>query len=138
MIFFLILLLISIGGLALLFIKRFSILKTVPKEEIFSRYNSERPFWSDFHNLFVAPTIRVHQEKVRPTTYKEIEKMARRARIIMLRIECLLTRFTDYIRGKRVASINGNKCGCANKSSYWQQLNNCKNGVHNQEGNTPP
>jgi len=61
MIFFLILLLISITGLALLFIKRFLVLKTVSKEEIFSRYNSAKPFWNDFHNLFVAPTIRLHQ-----------------------------------------------------------------------------
>jgi hypothetical protein len=138
MIFFLIILLISIAGLALLFIKRFLVFKTVSKEEIFSRYNSAKPFWSEFRELFVVPTIRVHQEKVRPATYKEIEKMARRFRISVLKIECLLTRFTDYIRGKRVMSINGNKCGCANKSSYWEQLNNCKNGTHNQEGNTPP
>jgi len=138
MIFFLILLLISIGGLALLLVKRFLALKTVSKEEIFSRYNSARPFWSEFHDLFVAPTIRVHQEKVRPAAYKEIEKMARRFKIIVLKIECLLTRFTDYIRGKRVMTANGHKPGCAGKSSYWEKLNNCKNGTHNQEGNTPP
>jgi hypothetical protein len=123
MIYFLILLLISIGVLALFFGKRFLELKAIPKEEILSRHDSAKPFWSEFHSLFVVPTIRVHQEKLRPTTYKEIEKMARRFRIILLRIECLLMRFTDYIRGKRMMATNGHK------SHYWEQLNNCKNGV---------
>lgn len=128
MIFFLILLLVSIGGLALLSVKRFLILKTVSKEEILSRYNSAKPFWNEFHDLFVVHVIRVHQEKVRPTVYKEIEKLTHRFRIIVLRIECLLLRFSEYIRGKRVMSSNGHK------SHYWEQLNNCKNGVSKEEG----
>lgn len=127
MIFFLILLLISAAGLIFLFRKKFSVLKTVSKEEISFRYDSLSPFWNEFYDLFVAPTIRAYQEKVRPAAYKEIEKLARRFRIIVLRFECLLLKFSEYIRGKRVMSSNGHK------SHYWEQLNNCKNGTNKED-----
>ena len=111
-------------------------LRALSKEEFFSRYNSAKPFWQDFHDLLVVPTIRFHQEKARPAAYKEIEKLARRFRIIILRVECLLLKFSEYIRGKRVMSSNGHKPACnasrsdAGRSHYWEQLNNCKNGAN--------
>ena len=127
MIFFLILLAISVSVLIALLAPSFLRIKGLKKEEIQAGLNSTKPFWFDFHNLFVAPAVRVHRENVRPTTYKEIEKMARRFRIIVLRVECLLLRFSEYIRGKRVMSSNGHK------SHYWEQLNNCKNGASKEE-----
>ncbi len=126
MIFFLILLAISIVSLVALLAPSFLRIKELRKEEIQINVNSVKPFWLDFHNLFVVPVVRVHQENVRPTTYKEIEKMTRRFRIIILKIECLLMRFTEYIRGKRTIAANGHK------SHYWEQLNNCKNGASEQ------
>lgn len=129
MIFFLIIFLVSCGVLFALLMRDLPRLRTLSKEEFFSRYNSAKPFWQDFHDLFVVPTIRFHQEKARPAAYKEIEKLARRFRIIILRVECLLLKFSEYIRGKRVMSSNGHK------SHYWEQLNNCKNGAnHKKEG----
>jgi hypothetical protein len=127
MIFFLILLLVSCGGLVALLMRGFPRLKTFPKSELLSRCDSAKPFWQDFYEFLVVPAIRIHRENVRPTAYKEIEKMARRFRIVVLRIECLLLRFAEYIRGKRVMSSNGHK------SHYWEQLNNCKNGANNKE-----
>ncbi|MFH0803572.1 MAG: hypothetical protein V1877_00410 [Candidatus Tagabacteria bacterium] len=127
MIFFLIIFLISCGVLFVLLMRDLPRLRTLTKEEFFFRYNSAKPFWQDFHDLFVVPTIRLHQEKVRPAAYKEIEKLARRFRIIILRIECLLLRFSEYVRGKRVMSSNGHK------SHYWEQLNNCKNGANHKK-----
>ncbi len=99
-------------------------MRIIPKEEVLIRYNETEPFWSDFHTLIVAPTVRVHQEKVRPKTYKEIEKLARRFRIIVLKTECLLLRFSEYIKGKRTMppSCNGHR------SHYWEQLNNRQQG----------
>ncbi len=126
MIVFLILLTISIVVLAALLVPSFLRIKGLQKEEIQASFNSTKPFWVDFHNLFVVPVVRIHQENVRPKTYKEIEKMTRRFRIIVLRIECLLLRFSEYIRGKRVMSSSGHK------SHYWEQLNNCKNGASEQ------
>ncbi len=127
MIFFLILFLISCGALAMFLYRDLPRLRALSKEEFYSRYNSRQPFWQEFHDFFVVPTIRIHQEKVRPAAYKEIEKLIRRFRIIVLRVECLLLRFTEYIRGKRVMSSNGHK------SHYWEQLNNCKNGTNNEK-----
>jgi len=131
MIFFLILLAISIVALVVLLAPSFFRIKDLKKEEIQASLNSAKPFWLDFHNLFVIPIVRVYQENVRPTTYKEIEKMARRFRIITLRIECLLMRFTEYIRGKRTVACNGHK------SHYWEQLNSCKNGANGKKDERP-
>jgi len=130
MIFFLILLAISVAALVVLLAPSFLRIKDLKKEEIRASIDSTTPFWLDFHNLFVVPVVRVHQESVRPTTYKEIEKMARRFRIITLRIECLLMRFTEYIRGKRTVATNDHK------SHYWEQINNCKNGA-SEQGKVP-
>ncbi len=139
-----ILFIISLAGLAFVLSRGFLRLRAIPKEELPSRYNETRPFWGDFYELFVAPTIRVHQDRLRPTTYKEIEKLARRFRIIVLRIECLLLRFSEYIRGKRTmpaVGTNGHKPACnalrsnAGRSHYWEQLNNCKNGVNGNGNN---
>lgn len=134
MIFFLILLLISVSALAALLIRALLRQKAFTKEE--TLYHSARPFWNDFRDLFAAPAIRVQQENVRINVYKEIEKMARRFRIITLRLECLLMRFTEYIRGKRVMAANGHKPAC--RSHYWEQLNNCKNGTSNKEESKTP
>ena len=122
---------ISIVALVALLAPGFFRIKDLKKEEIQASLNSAKPFWLDFHNLFVIPIVRVYQENVRPTTYKEIEKMARRFRIITLRIECLLMRFTEYIRGKRTVACNGHK------SHYWEQLNSCKNGANGKKDERP-
>lgn len=126
MTFFLILLTSSFFVLIVLFGRRFLRIRFVPEEELVFRLNSTRPFWSDFHELLVMPTIDFYQGKIRPAFYKEVEKLARRFRIIFLRAECLLMRFSEYIRGKRIMSSNGHK------SHYWEQLNNCKNGVRKE------
>ncbi len=127
MIFFSILLFLSFAAIAVMATRGRLPIRFSSKEEISSRVESMRPFWNDLHDLFVVPTVRVHQEKVLPITYKEIEKLVRRFRIIVLRIECLLMRLTEYIRGKRTLPANGHK------SHYWETLNNCKNGTLNQD-----
>ncbi len=127
-----ILFIISLAGLAFVLSRGFLRLRAIPKEELPSRYNETMPFWGDFYELFVAPTIRVHRDRLRPTTYKEIEKLARRFRIIVLRIECLLLRFSEYIRGKRTMPAKGIN---GHKSHYWEQLNSCKNGVRENGNN---
>ena len=127
-----ILFIISLASLAFVLGRGFLRLRAIPKEELPSRYNETKPFWGDFYELFVVPTIRVHQDRLRPTTYKEIEKLTRRFRIIVLRIECLLLRFSEYIRGKRTMPAGGTN---GHKSHYWEQLNSCKNGVNGEGGN---
>lgn len=127
MIFFIILLVVALIGLIIIFSRHYISIKNFSDKELLSRFGETVPFWNDFYDFFVVPAARVHQEKVRPATYKEIEKLARRFRIIVLRVECLLLRFSEYIKGKRTMPCNGN----GHKSHYWEQLNNCKNNITN-------
>jgi hypothetical protein len=128
MIYFLFILLFSLAGLAVLLGRRYLQIKNLSREELLIRLNETRDFWIDFHELLIMPMIRVYSEEIRPFTLKEIEKIARRTRIMNLKLECLLLRFTNYIKGKRELRNNG-KC----QSSYWQELHSSKNSANHQE-----
>ncbi len=129
MIFFLILLIASFSLAVSLLGRRSLRLKGVSESEILSRIDETKFFWTDFYEMFYIPTFRFYQEKTRPFVFKEIEKLTHRFRIIVLRTECLLMRFGEYVRGKRVVSPNGHK------SHYWEQINNCKNNGADNGGN---
>ncbi len=129
MIFFLIFLIASFSLAASLLVRRSLRLKGVSESEFASRLTETKPFWLDFYEMFFIPAFRAYQEKARPFILKEIEKLTRRFRIIVLRTECLLMRFGEYVRGKRVVSPNGHK------SHYWEQINNCKNNGADNGGN---
>jgi hypothetical protein len=136
MIFFLIILIVSFSATTTLLMRRSVRLKGITRDELLERIAATRPFWMDFYEMFFVPAWHVYQEEVRPFIFKEIEILARRFRIIVLRVECLLLRFAEYIRGKRVISSNSHKPArnagrsTAGRSHYWEQLNNCKNGAH--------
>lgn len=115
--------------MAVVLARRLVGIRDMADNEIISRSALERPFWIDFYEIIFIPGLRFYQSEVPPFYLKEIEKMTRRFRIIMLRLECLLMRFGEYIRGKRVLSSNGHK------SHYWEELNNCKNRNGNNNGN---
>ncbi len=133
MIIFIVLSAVALVSLAVLFSRRYMSVKNFSHGELLSRFNETAPFWSDFYALFVVPVERVYQEKIRSATYKEIEKLARRFRIIVLRVECLLLRFSEYVKGKRTMQNNGN----GHRSHYWEQLNNCKKNL-NDSADSPP
>ena len=120
----LVLLTVAFCSLAVLLGRDFLRIRKFSKEELLKGIRGTDFFWNEFHDFFVSPVVRIHQENVRPKTYKEMEKLARRFRIIALRSECLLMRFSEYLRGKRTMQGNGHK------SHYWEQLNNCKNGAN--------
>ena len=124
MIFPLILLVAAFCTLAVLLGCGFLRVRNFSKEELLNRLGETNSFWSEFHGFFVSPVVRIHQESLRPKIYKEIEKLTRRFRIVALRVECLLMRFSEYLRGKRTMQGNGHK------SHYWEQINNCKNGAN--------
>ena len=132
MTFFLILFAFSFIGISALLLRGFSIIGEISEEELLSRRALSKPFWDDFRKLIVAPTVRIHREKVLPKTYKEIEKLTRRFRLIALRVECLLMRFSEYIRGKRIMADTND-----HKSHYWEQLNNRKNGANKENKDLP-
>lgn len=92
-----------------------------------NKINETQDFWSDFYELLIIPSIRFYQGKIIPFLLKEVEKIARRLRIINLKLECLLLRFTNYIKGKR--ELQNGKCS----SAFWQELKNTKNGVNHKE-----
>ncbi len=136
MIFPLILLVAAFCALAVLLGRGFLRVRNFSKEELLNRLEENDFFWSEFRGFFVSPVARIYQENVRPKTYKEIEKLTRRFRIVVLRSECLLLRFSEYLRGKRTMQGNGHK------SHYWEQIiqtkgkYNCKNGA-NGNGKVP-
>lgn len=124
-------LLAALCGLAVLLGPGFLRLKNFSEEELAGGLAETGSFWAEFRGFFILPIAQIYGEKFRPKTYKEMEKMTCRFRIIVLRVECLLMRLSEYLRGKRIMSSNGHR------SHYWEQFNSCKNGANNQENNTP-
>lgn len=124
-------LLAALCGLAVLLGPGLLRLKNFSEEELAGGLVETGSFWEEFRVFFILPIARIYGEKFRPKTYKEMEKMTCRFRIIVLRVECLLMRLSEYLRGKRTMTSSGHK------SHYWEQLNNCKNGAANKENNKP-
>lgn len=78
---------------------------------------------------------------VQPATLKICEKFLRRFRLLVLKIETILHRLSDYFHGKRLAIKNGNGNGNGGgspfdkaqgkNSDFWNEMREVKNGSQN-------
>lgn len=115
----------SLGLMVFLVFNRLDRVRAMPEEEFLSRLKSSRPVFTDVHFYIALPASNFFRTFVLPKIYKEFEKTISRFRINVLKIESLLLRLTNYIRGKRKVCDNGDS------SKYWKDMNEFKNGLNN-------
>jgi hypothetical protein len=122
----LILLSIASFGLMVFFIlNRLDYVRAMPEEEFSSRLKSSQPVFTDVYFYIALPASNFFRTFVLPKIYKEFEKTISRFRINVLKIESLLLRLTNYIRGKRKVCDNGDS------SKYWKDMNKFKDELNN-------
>ena len=109
--------LLSAVGLVFLFLRGVSFARALPKEEFEQRLNETRPVFHDINARIIIPFAVFLHNSFSPKIYKEFEIIISKFRINTLRMERLLLRLVNYIRGKREVKMNGNG------HPYWNQVN---------------
>jgi len=109
--------LLSAVGLVFLFLRGVSFARALPKEEFEQKLNETRPVFHDINARIIIPFAVFLHDSFSPKIYKEFEIIISKFRINTLRMERLLLRLVNYIRGKREVKMNGNG------HPYWNQVN---------------
>src|SRR3989338_7690280 len=99
--------LLSAGGAAFIFSRRVFSARAMPKEEFERRINETRPVFHDINVRIIIPFFVFFHDSFSPKIYKEFEIIISKFRISALRMERLLLRLANYIRGKREVKMNG-------------------------------
>lgn len=110
---------ISFAGMAFLLFGPLSEAGKIPKKEFARRLKLSKPVFEDFFGHAAAPFKNFWEHSFLPFFLRKSEKIVARFRINVLKIERLLLRLTNYIRGKRENGNNGN-------TPYWKDLNDYK------------
>ena len=108
--------LLSAAGIGFLFFKGVSFARAMPKEEFERKLNETKPVFYDINAGIIIPFAVFLHDSFSPKIYKEFEIIISKFRINALRMERLLLRLANYIKGKREVKING--AG----HSYWNQV----------------
>jgi|SRR3989339_140254 len=108
--------LLSAAGIGFLFFKGVSFARAMSKEEFERKLNETKPVFYDINAGIVIPFAVFLHDSFSPKIYKEFEIIISKFRINALRMERLLLRLANYIRGKREVKMNG--AG----HSYWNKV----------------
>ena len=109
--------------MAFLILRELEGVRALGEYEFLNRLKLSKSFFSDFHQQIIIPAINFWQSSLLPRIYKEFEKIIGRFRIHILKIENLLFKLANYIRGKRKTENNNHQ------SPYWREINDFKNGL---------
>ncbi len=107
---------LSAAGIAALVSKEVFFARAMPKEEFERRLSESRPIFYDFNARILIPAAVFLHDSLSSKIYKEFEIIVSKFRINVLRVERLLLRLANYIRGKREVKINGNS------HPYWNKV----------------
>lgn len=121
---YLIIFILSAGGIIFLTTKQSLKIKAINEEELRAAEQvSNVQFLKSFLEEIFTPVYDFWDTKIIPKIYHKSEKTTHRVRILTLKAERILHKLANYIRGKRELKINGNA------SVYLQNLNSkVKNG----------
>lgn len=119
MLFFITIFILSGINIAILLSKRVSKARLLSEEELELVINSkDNNFFKEVSNYLFIPVFNFWDTVIVPQIYHKSEKTAHRVRIYTLKIERMLHKFANYIRGRRELKINGSA------SVYLKDLNN--------------
>jgi len=120
MYYFLMLSFLSFAGVGYLVFSKLGQAKNIPREEFLTALKSTKPFFEDYRKIIVVPAIRYWQLIAYPFILREVEKGLFSLRSFILSAEKEIGHIRDYVRGKRILHINGNR------HHYWGELNEHK------------
>lgn len=134
--YFIILIALGIGGLVVLVGRYVPSLRTLNTQRQRKALEKLPPFFDFIEKYILRPLVEFTGSVVQPASLKLLEKALRRFRIVVLRVEKMLHRLSDYFRGRRIAIKNGN--GNKGKNSeFWSEVNKFKDELHSIEKPAP-
>lgn len=119
--FYLIISIICFSGAGYFIWSNLSVARAIPKGEFVTALKSTKPFFEDYREIVVIPMIQFWRTVVYPFVLRELEKGLSACRGFILKTEKEVAIFRDYVRGKRILHLRGNK------NKYWNDLNDHKN-----------
>lgn len=115
---------VSAAGIMIILFRHLSYVRNISQEQLLSRINTTKSFRKSLYGIIVTSSINRWNNYGRKWFYGFIEKIIGKFRVIILKIEKLLLRFSNYIHGKHEIKKNGNH------SEYWQNITKFKNGLN--------
>lgn len=112
---------ITFSGAAALFMRHFAKVKNLSPEELSFALTSSSSVRAEFSKRYLIPLRSRFYEVHLPAFWRWADKMVRRARVLVLKLETKLGRLSDKLRGKHI------NLEVEEKSEYWQTLNGAKN-----------
>ena len=141
LIFFSLLAILSFGGAVFLLGRRIVSVRFLNADEQKSKMTASPLFFDFVREDVIRPFEEFVASVARPAMLKLGEKFLRRFRILVLKVEALLHRLSDYFHGKRIAIKNGNGLSIQAENSknaeFWGEMREFKNRLQNGESNKP-
>src|SRR3989338_1188995 len=107
LIIFSLLAVLSLGGTVFLVGRRIFSLRFLKPDEQKAKTEFPPPFFDFMREDVIGPFEGFVASTARPAMLKLGEKFLRRFRLLVLRVEAMLHRLSDYFHGKRIAIKNG-------------------------------
>ncbi|MCH7883195.1 hypothetical protein IIA95_02165 [Patescibacteria group bacterium] len=106
--YFFILFFLGLVGLTGLFARHFSRVRTFDREEQKRQLEYLPPFFDFLYVSLFRPFVEFFNTVIHPKLLGLGEEGLRQFRMLVLRVENILHRLSDYFRGRRIAIENGN------------------------------
>lgn len=125
LVIYLALFVLSLCGIAMLFMRRYLPVKALNFQELELRLRTSHSLRKELRERWVEPLKAKCYEVYLPRFWRWSEKIVRRFRVVVLKFETQLKRLSDNLRGKHV------NLEVPEKSEYWQTLNGAKENAKN-------
>ncbi|MDP3785155.1 MAG: hypothetical protein Q8R12_03745 [bacterium] len=111
----------------IIFMRRFSGVREFSSEELSSALTASPSVRAEFSERYLIPLRDNFYEHYLPAFWRWADKMVRRARVLVLKLETKLARLSETLRGRHI------NLEVEEKSEYWQSLNGAKNNKNKEE-----
>lgn len=115
---------VAMLGMVFMISRHLPYLRKITHEQINYKMSRSRSLRGTIYNITINPFINLWHKHLHAELLNLLMKIIKRFRIIILKIERILFKFTNYIRGKHEAKKNG-------ETKYWKDINDFKNDLNN-------
>ncbi len=122
---------ISSLAAGIIFMRHFSGVKKLSSEELSSALSSSASVRAELSERYLIPLQDNFYERYLPAFWRWADKMVRRARVLVLKLETKLARLSEKLRGRHI------NLEVEEKSEYWQALNGAKGDARSSQQESP-
>ena len=119
---------VSVIGMAFMISRHLSYLRKITHEQINYKMSRNGSFRKAVYGITAKPIINLWHNHLHAGFLNLLMKITKRFRIIVLKVERILFKFTSYIHGKHKIKKNG-------ETKYWKDVNDFKDSLNGDNDN---